>query len=99
MNLLQDDPPGPDRGPFRCKRGDSGSDQIRIDELQALHVVGQEFAGKGRFPDAIGTGNDIEIRFVRCHHAYPIGQPPCAAMASSTAAIRRMVSAKTATIR
>jgi hypothetical protein len=71
----------------------------RVDELQAVHVVGQEFAGKGRFSRAVGTGNDIEIRFERCHHAYPIGQPPRAAMASSTAAIRWMVSARTATIR
>ena len=64
-----------------------------------VHVVGQEFSGKGRFPDAIGTGNDIEIWFERCHHAYPIGQPPQAAITSSTAAIMRMVSARTATIR
>jgi len=76
VNLLQDNPSGPDRGPFRCKRGESVSDEIRVDEFQALHVVGQEFAGKGRFSDAIGTGNDVEIRSVLCHFTYPIGQPP-----------------------
>jgi len=53
----------------------------------ASEKTGQEFAGNGRFPDTIGTGNDIKIRFERCHHAYPIGQPPWATTASSTVAI------------
>ena len=55
MNLLQDDLSGPDRGPFRYKRGgEPVSDKIRVDELQALHVVGQKFAGKCFFPTPLG---------------------------------------------